>query len=117
MIQSKNPKNQTPLITSADNKETIKLLMTWAKKHNKIPTFKIAVDIVMEMQRKNLITQQAQLGCQVEMPTPQNIALTFFRCNDTENKFITSMQTWDNFIKRMGTTYRMVQKSLEAGKH
>ena len=94
----KLPPIQKPRIVPADKEETAKLLMTWAKRHGKLHTFKIATYIMMEIRAKD------------GLPSSINEVIHgFYQSTQTEIEFVKTMEIWKRFIQENGNTLRQVQ--------
>ena len=94
----KLPPIQKPRIVPADKEETAKLLMTWAKKHNKIHIFKMATYMMMEIRVKD--------GLQ---PSINDVIHKFYQSTQTEMEFVRTMEIWKRFIQENGNTWRQIQ--------
>lgn len=94
----KQPPIQKPRIVPADKEETAKLLMTWAKRHGKLHTFKIATYLMMEIRVKD--------GLQ---PSINDVIHNFYQSTQTEIEFVRTMEIWKRFIQENGNTWRQVQ--------
>ena len=86
-------------IKPADEKEALKLLLTWAKRNKTLNTFKIAINIMQDFSFHSPINPQRK--------TEQEIAMSFFySAHGTEDNFVEIMNNWKAFIKVNGTKWR-----------
>lgn len=97
-MDTKLPPKQKHRIVPADKEETAKLLMTWAKRHGKLNTFKIATYLMMEIRVKDGLK-----------PSINDVIHNFYKSTQTEENFIKTMEIWKRFIQENGNTWRQVQ--------
>jgi hypothetical protein len=89
-------------IKPADEKEALKLLLTWAKRNKILNTFKIAITMMQDFSFHSSINPQRK--------TEQEIAMSlFYSAHGTEENFVEVMNNWKAFIKVNGTKWRPTQ--------
>ena len=92
--------NQSKIkIKPADQKETLKLLITWAKRNEMHNTFKTAIKMMQDFSFYNKCNQQRK--------TIEEVAETFFKSsNGKETEFINAMDNWKSFIRINGNKWK-----------
>ena len=89
-------------IKPADEKEALKLLLTWAKRNKLLNTFKIAVNMMQDFSFHSPINP-----LNPQRKTEQEIAMSlFYSAHGTEDNFVKEMNNWKSFIKVNGTKWR-----------
>lgn len=97
-MDTKLPPKQKPRIVPANKEETVKLLMTWAKRNKLYHIFKLATYMMLEVRVKD-----------EPQPSINDVIHNFYQSTQTEIEFVRTMNIWKGFIQENGNTWRQVQ--------